>query len=109
MTKLPQDKWQADVTGKEIRKIRARREKRRSIWFGLGTFGMVGWSVVIPTLIGLFIGIWIDNTWPGRYSWTLMLFMGGLAFGLYNAWRWIQFESGLIDGKEEKDEKKDGQ
>jgi ATP synthase protein I len=108
MTKLPQDKWQTDVTSKEVRKIRARREKRRSIWFGLGTFGMVGWSVVIPTLVGLFLGIWIDSTWPGQYSWTLMLFMVGLALGLYNAWRWIQFESGLIDGKEEKDDKKDG-
>jgi ATP synthase protein I len=105
MTKLPQDKWQTDVTNKEVRKIRARREKRRSIWFGLGTFGMVGWSVVIPTLVGLFLGIWIDSTWPGQYSWTLMLFMVGLALGLYNAWRWIQFESGLIDGKKEKNDK----
>lgn len=101
MSKHPQEKWQADVTGKEVRKIRARRERRRSIWFGLGTFGMVGWSVVIPTLVGLFLGIWIDSTWPGQYSWTLMLFLGGLALGLYNAWRWVQFESGQIDNEKE--------
>ena len=105
MSKHPQEQWQKNVSGKEVRKIRARREKRRSIWFGLGTFGMVGWSVVIPTLIGLFIGIWIDNTWPGQYSWTLMLFLGGLTLGLYNAWRWVQFESGLIDSRKEENDK----
>lgn len=105
MSKHPQEKWQADVTGKEVRKIRARREKRRSIWFGLGTFGMVGWSVVIPTLAGLFLGIWIDSTWPGQYSWTLMLFLGGLALGLHNAWRWVQFESGQIDNEKENKDK----
>lgn len=89
---------------KEARKIRARRRKERSIWFGLGTFGVVGWSVVIPTLIGIFTGLWIDRTWPSRFSWTLMLFIGGLLLGCYNAWRWLYFESGLIEREEREEE-----
>ncbi|MHB8205511.1 MAG: AtpZ/AtpI family protein, partial [Desulfomonilaceae bacterium] len=33
------------VGAKEIRKMEARRGGNRSIWFGLGMFGIVGWSV----------------------------------------------------------------
>jgi len=48
------------VGAKESRKMKGRREKDRSIWFGLGMFGLIGWSVAIPTLIGVAVGIWID-------------------------------------------------
>lgn len=111
--KIPQDEWESRVAEKQARKIRARNTRKRSIWFGFGTFGMVGWSVVVPTLAGLFLGIWIDNTWPGRYSWTLMLFLGGLAIGCYSAWNWLHLESGVIDNQRKdgggKDEDKNGQ
>lgn len=97
-------RWEDRVAEKEARRLRALRHKNRSIWFGLGTFGMVGWSVVVPALIGLFTGIWIDHNWPGRFSWTLMLFLGGLMLGCYNAWRWLHFESGLIEREERSDD-----
>jgi ATP synthase protein I len=94
------------VGQKEVRKIRARRHRERSIWFGLGTFGMIGWSVAIPTLIGTALGVWIDKQWPSGYSWTLMLMLGGLLLGCLNAWYWLNFESRLIEGEEENDESK---
>jgi ATP synthase protein I len=81
-----------EVGSKEIRKLRARREQHHSIWFGLGTFGVVGWSVAVPTLLGVALGIWIDSRWPGSYSWTLMLLFGGLILGCLNAWYWISQE-----------------
>jgi ATP synthase protein I len=81
------------VCEKEARKIKARREKDRSIWFGLGMFGLVGWSVAIPTVIGVGLGLWIDSRWPGRFSWTLMLLFVGVIIGCWNAWRWIKRES----------------
>lgn len=100
--------WKERVGEKEARKLRARHRKDRSVWFGLGTFGVVGWSIVVPALIGIFTGIWIDRTWPGGYSWTLMLFLGGLLLGCYSAWRWLYFESELIEHEgEDKDEDKE--
>lgn len=89
---------------KEARKMKARRRKDRRIWFGLGMFGVVGWSVVMPTLLGLFLGIWIDNTWPQLpYSFTLMGLLGGLIAGLFSAWYWVNYEGNLIE-REDKDE-----
>lgn len=60
-------------------------------------FGLVGWSVAIPTLVGVAIGLWIDKTWPSRYSWTLMLLVPGLALGCFNAWYWITRERRRIE------------
>lgn len=85
--------WEDSVDVKEQRKIRARREKNRSVWFGFGMFGMVGWSIVVPTVLGIFLGIWIDQNWPSQFSWTLMLMLGGLIIGSMNAWSWVQRES----------------
>ena len=84
----------AETVGrKEDRKKQARAEGDRGIARGLGTFGMVGWSVSVPTLLGLGLGIWIDGRYGGQYSWTLMLMILGLLTGLANAWYWIQKES----------------
>lgn len=78
---------------KEARKLRARQEQDRGVWFGLGMFGLVGWSVAIPTLIGIAVGIWVDRTWPSRYSWTLMMLFVGVVLGCLNAWFWVKRES----------------
>lgn len=74
-----------------MRKIEA-RQQRKEIWFVLGMFGMIGWSVTIHTLIGLAIGIWIDTHIPSPYSWTLMLLIIGLFLGCLTAWYWIEKE-----------------
>ncbi|OPY09258.1 MAG: putative F0F1-ATPase [Syntrophus sp. PtaB.Bin001] len=77
------------VSRREDLKIRGAQD-REAFWFGLGTFGVVGWSVVIPTLVGVALGVWIDRTWPGRFSWTLMLLIGGVMLGCVNAWYWVK-------------------
>jgi ATP synthase protein I len=94
------------VGEKEIRKVRARRAGDRSIWFGLGMFGVVGWSVAIPTVLGLALGIWIDSNYASRYSWTLMGLLIGLLVGCINAWYWVTSEGRLdedLEGDEEQE------
>ena len=82
------------IAGKEARKLHARRHPDQGIWFWLGTFGLVGWSVAIPTLIGVAVGVWIDRTWPSRVSWTLTLLFVGVCVGCMTAWYWLRKESG---------------
>jgi ATP synthase protein I len=104
---------QARHLGREIarraeRKRRAQRQGGSGVWFGLGMFGVVGWSVAVPTLVGVAIGLWIDATWPSRYSWTLMLLVPGLALGCLNAWYWISRERRNIEAdRREVDERND--
>jgi len=89
-----------DVGAKEARKLKARRERYRGVWFGLGMFGMVGWSVALPLLAALALGIWIDSRWPSRFSWTLMLLFVGIVLGCLNAWHWIARERDTIEREE---------
>lgn len=82
-----------EVGAREARKLRAREEADRGLWYGLGMFGLVGWSVALPTLACLALGIWIDARFPNRFSWTLMLLVVGIALGSLNAWYWVRKES----------------
>ncbi len=91
---------------KASRRLKARRTRDRSVWFGLGMFGLVGWTVAIHTILGILLGMWIDNRWPGGYSWTLTLLIFGMATGLFNAWHWVQKESKSLD-EEDLDEERD--
>jgi len=96
-----QKRFPDEVNVREKRKLRAREKKTDTIWFGLGLFGVVGWAVSIPTVLGIFLGVWIDLKWPGPYSWTLMLLMIGLILGCFNAWFWINRQRSAINRERE--------
>lgn len=82
------------VGRRAARKQRAREEQRRTAWFGLGMFGLVGWSVAIPSLLGIAFGLWLDERWAQQQvSWTLTFLIIGVALGALNAWYWIKQES----------------
>ena len=91
-----------EVGAKAARKLKAKRNSTQGVWFGLGMMGLIGWSVVVPTLLGAALGIWLDNRYQGSYSWTLMLLVIGLVIGCLNAWYWMAKE-----GKEMHDEQED--
>lgn len=97
------DELARTVEAKERRRLRGRAHRGRSTWFGLGMFGMVGWSVVVPTLTGLGVGVWIDRSAGSRFSWTLMLLFAGLFLGCFNAWYWISRERRQIEREREDD------
>lgn len=77
------------------RKLKARHEGRKGVWFGFGMFGLVGWSVAVPSVLALALGLWIDAHYPGRVSWTLTCLVIGVGLGCFNAWYWVRRESHL--------------
>lgn len=86
------------VGDKEERKLEAQRDKK-SVWSGLGLFGMIGWSIVVPTILGAALGIWLDKNYTNDFSWTLSLLVAGLMLGCVIAWNWIQKENKEIHKK----------
>jgi len=89
------------IEKKEKRKLRAQKKKGQAIWFGLGLFGVIGWSVMVPTLIGIAVGIWADRKWPGQISWTLTFLFAGIILGCLNAWYWVEKERKSIEEENE--------
>jgi ATP synthase protein I len=85
------------------RKKRKRREQRSGVWFAVGTFGIVGWSVAVPTLVGLAVGVWLDRHLHDDFSWTVALLLGGVTLGCLNAWYWVSEHQELLTRREEND------
>ncbi|MDT8399584.1 MAG: AtpZ/AtpI family protein [Pseudomonadales bacterium] len=95
-----------DKIGVQVaRKLKARRDRSSGLWFGLGMMGLIGWSVVVPTLLGTGLGIWIDKHHADEHSWTLALLMAGLTLGCLHAWLWIAREDRVMH--EDEDDKHD--
>jgi ATP synthase protein I len=76
------------IGAKAARKLRAQGQAQ-TVWFGLGMMGLIGWSVAIPTLLGVALGLWLDRKQSGGHSWTLALLAAGLSIGCLNAWYWV--------------------
>ncbi len=86
------DEFTRAVGYKAKRKLKAQRHSTQGLWLGLGMMGLIGWSVVVPTLIGAALGIWVDKNYPTAISWTLALLIAGLSIGCLNSWFWVSKE-----------------
>ena len=86
---------------KAARKLKAGQNPAQGVWFGLGMMGLIGWSVVVPTLLGAALGLWLDKHHSGRHAWTLALLVAGLTIGCLNAWHWVAKEDKAMREEEE--------
>ncbi len=92
------------IEQKAARKLRAQRHPAPGVWFGLGMMGLIGWSVVVPTLVGAWLGHWLDQRHAGTHSWTLALLMAGLSLGCLNAWHWVAKEEADMREEQQHDD-----
>ena len=69
---------------------RWRRDGERSMGRNLAMIGVLGWTVLAPTLLGIFAGRWLDRRFHSGLFWTLGLFAVGLAMGCVLGWKWIE-------------------
>ena len=95
-TQNEQSNLSREVASKAARKLKAQKRGKQSILAGIGVFGLVGWSVVVPSLLGAALGIWLDKRYPGNHSWTLTFLIIGIFAGCLNAWYWVDKENKAI-------------
>ena len=86
------ERLDAAVRLRRGRRERWQREGERSIGQNLAMIGALGWTIVTPTLIGIFAGRWLDRLFASGIFWTLGLLVGGLALGCWLAWTRIHRE-----------------
>lgn len=89
MTRPEQSKASREIARGAARTEHTRKVPSQSPLRGLALFGMVGWTVALPTIGGAFVGLWLDRTWPVSFSWTLTLLIAGAVLGAVIAWRWV--------------------
>jgi ATP synthase protein I len=71
------------------RRQRWQREGERSLGQNLAMIGALGWTIVLPILMGIFTGRWLDRYFETGIFWTLGLLVAGLAIGCTFAWKRI--------------------
>jgi ATP synthase protein I len=84
------------IANQSKRKLFALSHSTPVVWSGFGMMGLIGWSVVVPTLLGVVLGQWIDSRFVGTHSWTLMLMVAGLSIGCFNAIQFVASEHASI-------------
>ncbi|WP_372966257.1 AtpZ/AtpI family protein [Marinobacter sp.] len=89
---LKNDRSAEDIRLSAERMKRARDEPGFSSLRGLGAFGIIGWSVAVPTVGGAFLGLWLNKVAPQNFSWPIALILGGVVIGSFIAWGWIEKE-----------------
>lgn len=74
----------------QARRRRALREGEVSVARRLAQIGVLGWMIVVPTLLGTFAGRWLDRVFGSGLFFTAPLMLLGLALGCWSAWKWMQ-------------------
>ena len=72
------------------RERQARREGPPRVARYLAQIGTLGWMIVVPALLGLFLGRWIDRSLGTGIFWSAPLLMLGVGLGCWSGWRWMQ-------------------
>jgi len=71
-----------------------RENPEPSLGARLGQIGVLGWMVIVPMLLGLLFGRWLDRTFMSATSGPHVFFsatflMLGAAIGFSSAWHWM--------------------
>ncbi|RMG68492.1 MAG: ATPase F0F1 [Nitrospirae bacterium] len=61
------------------------------LWHSIATFGVIGWMIALPTVMGAYLGKFLDSktTGPEGISWTITGILIGLGIGIYTVWRFF--------------------
>jgi len=78
-----------EVERERERRSRWEREGDMSVGRRLAQIGVLGWIFVIPTLVGLFLGRWLDASLGTGIFWSAPLMIVGLCIGGWTAWKWM--------------------
>ena len=71
------------------REAEGRADPEPSLGARLGQIGVLGWTIVVPTLLLLFLGRWLDRSFGTGIFFSAPLLMAGAAIGFWSAWRWM--------------------
>ena len=90
MTPSETDPMLAEIRRRADRAARWRRDGDLSVARRLAQIGVLGWITIIPMLVAILAGRWLDAQFESGIFWTAPLLMLGTMLGCWSAWRWIR-------------------
>lgn len=83
------DEMRDAVRRRAERRARGQKEGGPSVWRNLSMIGGLGSLIVVPTLIGVAIGRWLDHVFGHEHTFTVTMLVLGIITGCYLAWKRI--------------------
>ena len=97
-------KKQLNKTARQLIKKadKQRNKENRQIVFKAALLSAYGWQLSIPVLLGITLGVLLDNTFPiEHFSWLLTFVLLGVIIGFYNATQWVRKNLVVKEGKKD--------
>lgn len=66
-----------------------RADPEPSLGARLGQIGVLGWTIIVPILLGVALGRWLDHRLETGIFFSAPLVMLGAALGFWFAWKWM--------------------
>ncbi|MCI5634309.1 MAG: AtpZ/AtpI family protein [Alphaproteobacteria bacterium] len=85
---------------KKAQQLKTRRQQHWNANFGM--IASLGGVIIVPIVLGVFCGGWLDEHFPADFSWRLSLLFLGFVWGLVNACYWIKNEEAKIEKNEQR-------
>jgi len=63
------------------------KQGERSLWQNLSLIGVLGWLIVVPTLLGVLLGRWLDSRFETGVFFSGAFIFLGVCLGGYLAWK----------------------
>lgn len=79
----------AGVRRRVDRYRRWQREGEPSLARQFARVGVLGWLIVVPTLLGVALGRWLDRVFDSGVLFSGALLLLGLVLGCWSGWRWM--------------------
>jgi ATP synthase protein I len=89
---LPPDRMLEEVRRHRARHERFLRERPRTMAQNLALAGALGWTIVLPSLLGVLCGRWLDRRLGAGVFWSATCLLLGLGAGSWLAWRRVRSE-----------------
>jgi len=86
------DSMQEAIRRRQERREAWEKQGERPLWKNLSMAGALGWLVVLPTVIGVFVGRWLDTVFATGVTFSGACTMAGAGLGFYLVWRRINEE-----------------
>jgi ATP synthase protein I len=83
-----------EAFAKQVRRRREQHDEHvrdgdSSFWQSVGMMGTIGWSVAVPTVLGVLLGRWVDGYLDSAHVFLVFFMLAGLITGCVTAWRMI--------------------